>query len=67
MRAFYARHFTRANTVLGFAGDVTLDQVSAAKDVLSHFPHVLAGIAVTGIKPRGGTDDVVYAHAYESS
>jgi zinc protease len=29
VRAFYARHFTRANTVLGFAGDVTLDRARA--------------------------------------
>jgi zinc protease len=29
VRAFYAKHFTRANLVLGFAGDVTLDQARA--------------------------------------
>lgn len=48
-------------------GHTTLDQVSAAKDVLSRFPRCLAGIVVTGIKPRGGADDAVYAHAYQSS
>lgn len=48
-------------------GHTTLDQVTAAKDILSRFPGCLAGIVITGIKSRGRTDNVVYAHAYQYS
>lgn len=48
-------------------GHTTLDQVTAAKGVLSRFPGCMAGIVVTGVKPRGGADDAVYTHAYQFS
>lgn len=42
----------------------TRDQAAAAKAALERFPEVRAGIVVTGIKPRGAGDEVVYAHEY---
>jgi Mrp family chromosome partitioning ATPase len=48
-------------------GHTTLDQVSAARDGLSRFPHLVAGMVVTGIKPRSGSDDVAYAHTHQYS
>jgi Mrp family chromosome partitioning ATPase len=42
----------------------TRDQAAAAKAALERFPKVHAGIVVTGIKPRGAGDEVVYAHEY---
>ncbi len=42
----------------------TRDQAAAAKAALERFPNVHAGIVVTGIKPRGAGDEVVYAHEY---
>jgi succinoglycan biosynthesis transport protein ExoP len=47
-------------------GHTTLDQVTAAKDALARFPNLLGGIVVTGVKPRGSSEDV-YAHTYQYS